>query len=304
MIDPRPGDLEVDSGVPPRALGVSLAALAAAGLLAVMWPRALEELAALVWLLALVPAFLFSYYRGWKGAAAGLLIAMILLVAIEIVPALVNGSAVDWRITAAVTVVFIASAFGLGGISEMLRREKETALRLAYHDALTGVPNRRLVDLFLAQHFAASRRGQPLAIVIFDLDGFKSYNDAYGHAEGDDALREFGSILMEETRDADVAGRYGGEEFLAILPAESAAGASRYAERVRAVLSRRELGTGARITVSAGVAVSDPTMSDATELVRAADAALYQAKAAGGNRVEPGPAPAPGTRSTTHAGQA
>lgn len=287
MIDPRPEDLDVEVRVPARALVISLVALASAGLLSSLWPQALEEMAALSWLLALVPAFLFTYYRGWEGAAIGLLIAMLVLIAIEIVPALVTGTHVDWRITGALTVVFIAAAFGVGGLAELLQRQKDVAMKLAFHDTLTGLPNRRMLDLFLEQHFAAAQRGQTLAVVMFDLDRFKAYNDAYGHAEGDAALHTFGSILMDETRDADVAGRYGGEEFLAILPAESAAGARRYAERVAQILARRELPSGTRITVSAGVAVSDPTMSSATELVRAADASLYQAKAAGGNRVEP-----------------
>ena len=287
MIDPRPEDLDVEARVPARALVISLVALALAGLLSSLWPQALEEMAALTWLLALVPAFLFAYYRGWEGAAVGLLIAMLVLIAIEIVPALVTGTHVDWRIAGAITIVFIAVSLGLGGLSELLQRQRSVAMNLAFHDTLTGLPNRRMLDLFLEQHFAASQRGQPLAVAIFDLDRFKAYNDAYGHAEGDEALRTFGSILMDETRDADVAGRYGGEEFLAILPAETAAGARRYAERVCQILARRELSTGTRITASAGVAVSDPTMSSAVELVRAADASLYQAKAAGGNRVEP-----------------
>ena len=110
------------------------------------------------------------------------------------------------------------------------------------------------------------------------------------HAAGDEALEAFGGILRRQTRDSDIAGRYGGEEFLAILPSSDVEGARQYAERVRESLSRHELPSGTRITVSAGVAVSGPTMSDASELVRAADAALYQAKAAGGNRVDPGPA--------------
>ena len=109
-------------------------------------------------------------------------------------------------------------------------------------------------------------------------------------ARKDEALEAFGDILKRQTRDSDIAGRYGGEEFLAILPSSNAEGARQYAERVRESLARHELPSGTRITVSAGVAVSGPTMNDASELVRAADAALYQAKAAGGNRVDPGPA--------------
>jgi diguanylate cyclase (GGDEF)-like protein len=279
-----------DNSVPPRALAISLVALAVAGLTAIAWPSSLDELAGLVWLLALIPAFLFAYYRGWEGAAAGVLIAMILMIAIEIVPALIIGTEVDWRIAGGVAVAFIAASLGLGALAEMLRRQKSSAMQLAFRDVLTGLPNRRMVDLFLQQHFAASQRGQPLTLAIFDLDRFKNYNDTYGHAAGDEALEAFGDILKRQTRDSDIAGRYGGEEFLAILPSSDAEGARQYAERVREALARHELPSGTRITVSAGVAVSGPTMSDASELVRAADAALYQAKAAGGNRVDPEPA--------------
>ena len=291
MIDLRSDGKEQEHNtVPPRALAISLVALAVAGLAAIVWPSSLEELAGLVWLLALVPAFMFAYYRGWEGAAAGLLVAMILMIAIEIVPALIVGTEVDWRIAGGVAVVFIAASLGLGALAEMLRRQNSSAMQLAFRDALTGLPNRRMVDVFLQQHFAASQRGQPLTVVIFDLDRFKNYNDTYGHAAGDQALEAFGDILKRQTRDSDIAGRYGGEEFLAILPSSDMDGARQYAVRVREALARRELPSGTRITVSAGVAVSGPTMSDASELVRAADAALYQAKAAGGNRVDPGPA--------------
>jgi diguanylate cyclase (GGDEF)-like protein len=278
-----------NNSVPPRALAISLVALAVAGLTAIAWPSSLDELAGLVWLLALIPAFLFAYYRGWEGAAAGVLIAMILMIAIEIVPALIIGTEVDWRIAGGVAVAFIAASLGLGALAEMLRRQKSSAMQLAFRDVLTGLPNRRMVDLFLQQHFAASQRGQPLTVAIFDLDRFKNYNDTYGHAAGDEALEAFGDILKRQTRDSDIAGRYGGEEFLAILPSSDAEGARQYAERVREALARHELPSGTRITVSAGVAVAGPTMSEASELVRAADAALYQAKAAGGNRVDPGP---------------
>lgn len=289
MIDPGQGVEEAVGHVPPRALALSLAALSVAGLAAIVWPSSLAELAGLVWLLALVPAFLFAYYRGWEGAAAGLLVAMILMIAIEIVPALIVGTEVDWRIAGGVAVAFILASLGLGALAETLRRQKASALQLAFHDTLTAVPNRRMLDLFLAQHFAASQRGMKLSVVIFDLDGFKAYNDVHGHAEGDAALGAFGEVLRRQTRDSDVAGRYGGEEFLTILPGSAMGAARQYAERVREDLARHELPTGTRITVSAGVATADPTMNSPAELVRAADAALYQAKAAGRNRVEPAP---------------
>jgi diguanylate cyclase (GGDEF)-like protein len=287
MIDARPDAEDTTGSVPPRALAISLLSLVVAGLAAILWPESLDELAGLVWLLALVPAFLFAYHRGWEGAATGLLIAMILMIAIEIVPALIVGTEVDWRIAGGVAVVFIAASLGLGGLAETLRRQQSSAMQLAFRDTLTGLPNRRMLDLFLNQHFAASQRGMALAVAIFDLDRFKQYNDVYGHGEGDAALKAFGAILKRQTRDSDIAGRYGGEEFLALLPGSSLEGGRRYAERVRESLAAHDLPSGTRITVSAGISVSGSTMSTAAELVRAADAALYQAKAAGGNRVEP-----------------
>lgn len=290
MNDPRPGMAGTDSSVPPRALAISLGALAVAGLAAILWPTSLDQLAGLVWLLALAPAFLFAYYRGWEGAATGLLVAMILMVAIEIVPALIVGTEIDWRIAGGVTVAFIVASLGLGALAESLRRQNSSAMHLAFRDALTALPNRRMLELFLGQYFAASQRGQALAVAIFDLDQFKHYNDTHGHAAGDTALEAFGAILARETRDSDIAGRYGGEEFLAVIPGGTTEGARIYANRVRESLARHELPTGTRITVSAGIAIAGPTMKDHAELVRAADAALYQAKAAGGNRVEPGSA--------------
>ena len=287
MTDPQQVTGETEARVPLRALVLSLAALVVAGLGAIVWPDSLGDLASLPWLLALVPAFLFAYYRGWEGATTGLLIAMILLISIEVVPALILGTQVDWRIAGGVTVVFIAASLGLGSVTNLLRHQTTSAQQLAFRDSLTDLPNRRMLDLFLGQYFAASQRNQPLAVVIFDLDRFKYYNDTYGHASGDEALQAFAAILKRETRDSDISGRYGGEEFLAILPAEGIEGARLYADRVRDALALHELPSGERITVSAGVAVWDATMTDAADLVRTADAALYEAKAAGGNRVDP-----------------
>ena len=103
MIDLRSHGKEQEyNTVPPRALAISLVALAVAGLAAIAWPTSLDELAGMVWLLALIPAFLFAYYRGWEGAAGGVLVAMILMIAIEIVPALIVGTEVDWRIAGGV----------------------------------------------------------------------------------------------------------------------------------------------------------------------------------------------------------
>jgi diguanylate cyclase (GGDEF)-like protein len=277
----------LETHVPLKALLLSLVALAVAALASLVWPESLQELATLVWLLALIPSFLFAYYRGWEGAAGGLAAAMALLILIEIVPGLLTGTRVDWRIAAGLTVVFIAASLGAGSIAELLRRQKLGALQLAYADSLTALPNRRVVEFFLRHHFAGAQRGNKLAVVMFDIDGFKAYNDQFGHNAGDEALREFAEILKVQTRTSDLSGRYGGEEFLTVLPSTELNGGRIFAERVRDALARHQLPTGAQITVSAGVAAFEPTMAEADNLVKAADALLYTAKAEGGNRVAP-----------------
>jgi diguanylate cyclase (GGDEF)-like protein len=133
----------------------------------------------------------------------------------------------------------------------------------------------------------AERFGTPLSVVLADLDRFKEVNDTHGHAIGDEALWTFADVLRETMREADVAGRWGGEEFLLLLPGADEDGASQLAERVRARLSARRI-AGApdlRLTASFGVAEYVPE-SGAERLVGAADRALYQAKRAGKNRVE------------------
>jgi diguanylate cyclase (GGDEF)-like protein len=281
------GLMALETSVPPKALVLSLLALGVAALASLVWPQSLEELAALVWLLALIPSFLFAYYRGWEGAAGGLAAAMALLILFEVAPPLISGTRVDWRIAGGITVVFIMTSLGAGSIAELLRRQKVRALEMAYADPLTGLPNRRVLDFFLGHHFASAQRGIKLAVVMFDLDGFKAYNDRFGHQAGDEALQAFAQILRTQARRSDLGGRYGGEEFLAILPHEGLDGARTFAERVRNTLARHELPTGVGITVSGGLACFEPTMSDAHELVQAADDSMYEAKAAGGNRVEP-----------------
>ena len=276
---------QIGSHVPPLALGLSLLSLAVAGVASFLWPESLDTYSALIWLLALIPSFLLAYYRGWSGAATGLIAAMGLLILIEVVPDLISGSGVDFRITGIVTVVLITVSLGAGAVADSLRRQHAGALRMAYGDALTGLPNRRMADYFLAQQFAAAQRGQLLTVVMFDLDQFKQYNDDHGHVAGDEVLRAVGEHLQLGIRKSDVAARYGGEEFIAILPLTDMEGGWTFAERVRTRLESAVFSNGNRITISGGVAQFAPAMTHPYELVEAADEALYAAKAGGANRI-------------------
>ena len=176
------------------------------------------------------------------------------------------------------------------GFILMAKARAEGQIRhLATRDALTGTLNRRcFLDLAERELARAARSASPVAVVLFDLDHFKRINDTYGHAVGDEVLREFVRTIEGALRASDLFGRYGGEEFCAVLPDTDAEGALAAAQRLLGYLSERAVsGDGAcvRFTASAGVAVRIPEQSGRMEeLLARADAALYEAKTAGRNR--------------------
>ncbi len=179
---------------------------------------------------------------------------------------------------------------------ELKRRERDLAsanaklTRIAVTDVLTGLYNRRHLEQRLREMFDHSLRlHEPLAVVMFDLDHFKSVNDTYGHQAGDEVLRGLAELLRQAVREIDRIGRYGGEEFMAILPGTVLDAAVTFAERARQEVEEHlfRCGSGTlRCTLSCGVAAwPHPRISHRDELVKAADDALYVAKALGRNRV-------------------
>lgn len=271
--------------VPHSALLLSLLALAVAAAGNFFWPDRLPDYFALLWLLALIPPFLLAYYRGWEGAALALAAGMILLVGVEVGGSYLADRQVRWWIVGAVIVVLITVSLGAGSIADRLHRRTSAALELAYADPLTGLPNRRILDLFFAKEFATAQRGGALSVALFDIDGFKPYNDSKGHSAGDEVLRVVSRVLSSTTRAMNASGRQGGDEFLTLLPGERAIGAYHFAERVREEVERDRLAREEQITVSGGVAAFDPTMAQPRDLLDAADRALYAAKRLGGNRI-------------------
>lgn len=166
------------------------------------------------------------------------------------------------------------------------------ALRVqANDDLITGLANRRsIVDALEREVARARRQDTPLAVALIDIDHFKGINDTHGHGVGDSALREVATRLREGLREYDVVGRYGGEEFLAVLPGCSGAIGAHVAERLRARVADGLVKAGALrfpITVSLGVAAGHGAACPTpVALVHAADGALYRAKRGGRNRVE------------------
>jgi diguanylate cyclase (GGDEF)-like protein len=175
------------------------------------------------------------------------------------------------------------------------RKALEGQLReMAMRDPLTGLFNRRHFEAELERQVALTRRsGQPGALLLLDLDRFKEINDSFGHAAGDVMLRAVSRLLTSLARQGDTVARWGGEEFVVVLPETDLAGAQRFAERLRRTIEAHAVGD-MKTSASCGVATMLPEDS-VEELLGAADQALYQAKSNGRNRTESavrGPRPA------------
>jgi diguanylate cyclase (GGDEF)-like protein len=183
-----------------------------------------------------------------------------------------------------------ASRERLREYAERLRESVEMQHRLARTDALTGIPNRRYVEEFLAAQCARSQReGSPLAVVLTDVDEFKKVNDTLGHRSGDRVLIELAGLARSTCRSMDVVGRYGGDEFIFVLPLAGLEHAVGFAERFRSRVARKRLRltpeVAARVTVSLGAAGFSSQRADPDTLLQAADEALYRAKALGKDQV-------------------
>lgn len=179
--------------------------------------------------------------------------------------------------------------------TEELKRANEKLTQLSLRDAMTGIANRRMLDIYLKQEWRRGMRDQtPISFILADVDFFKNYNDAYGHQQGDQCLIAVAAVMQGQLqRPADLAARYGGEEFAVILPDTDAAGAEHIAEMLRlAVLDlRMEHTSGASpfVTISLGLVTMIPPIEDGDGgmplLFQRADQALYEAKKTGRNRL-------------------
>jgi diguanylate cyclase (GGDEF)-like protein len=172
---------------------------------------------------------------------------------------------------------------------ELLDAREELRVQ-ATHDSLTGLWNRASVLETLDKELArAKREGHPLATLMVDVDHFKMVNDTHGHQAGDAVLREVAHRIRSAIRRYDTLGRYGGEEFLVVLPATDLAGGMVQAERIRQTIAGERVAIGDKfveVTCSAGVCARPASgAGDAPELIHGADEALYEAKRTGRNRV-------------------
>lgn len=170
-----------------------------------------------------------------------------------------------------------------------LQAANQELQRLSSTDRLTGLFNRGHWEEMLRQDYARHRRyDRNAALVMFDIDHFKRINDSYGHPAGDAVIQRAAELIRQSMRDADIAGRYGGEEFVVLLPDTDSEGAVTFAERLRQSIEAHEViheGRSIHFTVSLGIAdLSQPT-SGYAQLIERADSAMYMSKSAGRNQV-------------------
>jgi two-component system, cell cycle response regulator len=176
-------------------------------------------------------------------------------------------------------------------LQEQLVNAREQLRMQATHDALTGLFNRAAILEVLEREVVRSNREKyPMAVIMADLDHFKDINDTYGHQAGDEVLKETARRMLASFRPYDVVGRYGGEEFLIVVPTSELATAMELADRLRQNISAEPVvastGFPIPVTLSLGVASSSTERNQPAHLLRLADEALYTAKNAGRNRVE------------------
>jgi len=233
----------------------------------------------------------------WAGITVGL---AAVVSSLEVPPALPAATPLQ----AALSTIWVSLSLGrcalLGLYGARLRRElvqrgRELAdatgrlERLAMRDALTGALNRRaIMDALDTALASVDTTGGPLAVALVDLDHFKGINDRFGHPVGDDVLRRFVTVAARSLRVSDRIGRWGGEEFLVVLPASGGSDAARaVADRLREAVATHpwtEFGEALQVTVSVGVALARPGMTPG-ELLARADLSLYRAKRSGRDRV-------------------
>ena len=271
------------------------------------WLLLPEELAfravVFFFLIGMASAAVAVYAIHWVGAILTIC-ALVLPITLEFLlqdtlPERLMGLAAVLYVVAAYRSLRITDHFvqSFHSLSYELQEAKERAETLARTDFLTGMNNRRSFYHLCETSFRLARRhGQDLAVILFDIDEFKTINDAHGHAVGDEVLKNLSRIVADTCRDSDIAGRVGGEEFAILLPQTNAENAHELAERLREQMEQSVLHTdraGVKFTASFGVAQLFPACETLEALVAAADGAMYEAKQRGKNCVFVVAPPAP-----------
>jgi diguanylate cyclase (GGDEF)-like protein len=229
-----------------------------------------------------IPVITLSARFSIRGVIAGVAVALTLICAVAF--GVDAGAVIDYP---PLVLAPAALVIAVGILSTALMRSDVEHREEAIIDQLTGMLNRKALGTRTRElELQSELSGQPVAIVVADIDRFKRINDTHGHAAGDAVLKDVAYVLRKELRAFDLAYRLGGEEFLMLLPGADREQARSLAERLRAALEARTVGDGHRVTMSFGVSASAPaTAFDYRRVFERADGALLAAKRNGRNRV-------------------
>jgi diguanylate cyclase (GGDEF)-like protein len=231
-----------------------------------------------------------SLKMNWRICAVASGLAFIQYAGLLAVVASAAGAGINWAIQAG----RLGALLGAGYLSVVVVLRAQQLRDLSTRDFLTGLANRAVLDSRLAEELSrASRHRRRFSLALLDVDHFKRFNDAHGHAVGDEVLRGLAEVLKTSVRESDLVARYGGEEFALLLPEARVGEACAKLEALRLLVeatpfSESVEGPCHRVTLSAGVAEFPADGASVAELLAAADGRLYQAKRAGRNRVEAG----------------
>jgi diguanylate cyclase (GGDEF)-like protein len=261
-----------------RATGISFAAIVVAVSGAALSPAAPDH-EILLWVLAVVPAFLLAYHRGWHGIATVLAAMMAGLAAVQATAAWAQ---VDMAATGPVLrilLVAIGTTAGIGALADRLQRARVQAERLELTDEVTGLPNGRHLAQVLEREFAGAARGRDLTLVVFEIDDVAGYQVKHGRRSANAARRTFASVLRKRTRRMNFSARYE-HGFVTVFASGDPAAAEVFVRKVMADFALA-VGAGSPLSVSAGIADYDSTMAVPSALMRAAEFALFQAQQAG-----------------------
>lgn len=278
---------------------IVLAAIAIASVF--VFPERDEGLGVLIWITALIPAFLLAYFRGLVRAA--ILIAGS-MAAIAIIQAMAVAGESSDTLPPARPAIYGAVLLGMIVLVEMLHRERRAAGEVALVDRITGLPSREYFDLAIQQEFAAAERGRGMAVVMFDVDNLATVNSRFGRPAGDVAVNTLAKVVAANTRKENLSAHFGNGRFVSVLREGDAKGAAIFAQRVLDQLRESAFPWGGRVTASAGVAEYESGMGTHELLVGAADRAVGRAKSGGRDMVAFAPDKAEREDMARHAAEA
>jgi len=235
--------------------------------------------------IGIFPILSFFLLGTRRGLQANILFSVVLLGALILG---IHGG--DYPITSRMLVNIAGALIAFGSFTYLYERAKRDAFELVYHhsslDELTGAGNRKLFTLLLQKEKALSQRSiRPFSLIMIDIDHFKNVNDRFGHISGDQVLIAFTNLIKANLRQSDLLFRWGGEEFIILLPGETVDEADLLAEKLRTRIEHHPFEPLGKLTASFGVTEVLPGESD-EETIRRLDSALYRAKENGRNRVE------------------